>query len=660
MIPVPSSSNKPLKPILKRGPCSVRKAVTFSATNSQVFFADEWDRSAVEVVSKLSYSDVLELKQLSLDSLPSDRHASMGLSPLLSHVPLTLCPLACEGSKISASPKLESRAAPPSPPASSPLVIPDLSILASPASVNEALRGSPPPLSPPSSEAPSSPPVSLGTISPHSSASSPESSPPKPSVHLTAPIPVRRTLMMHFMPLLPEPGSELPSPVLSAASSSLSEDSSDTGETTSTLAPQTPITPRTPHTPQTPTSLSPIPASPTSPASFTFAPQQGPPTGKTRTSRAEIAQFSALSGSAPGELGATGLHAPRKSAGGGTSPASPISPISDSVSVTSSALVRPVPRRAFTAPVVKDVESPVTPNALVRRESFGSLQGDEEPVTRTKTSRSFDEGRVVRLAIASAAWADGVPVEKEEGALVARPSSAHSFHQVSLPSSTPTPTRPVVRPQHRSHSVSDTQPVPQPQSLKYVNPYAHIRESDEPRPMSTVEEPRQHTRRSSSDKTTQRSRAPPSANTNGSSSTPAVPQYVEDTLGLGLGRLPPTSMTRPSPVHRASVHGYPYSSGRPPSPSPQVFSRTRPSPQSSTVSLPGPQPRPGKPLAPKDANVRPGSTTMSSSYTLSPDGLGASSKDRKPRSANDTLPSDPALAPFCAPMPRPKNSKVSR
>ncbi|KAG8697546.1 hypothetical protein FRC09_007784 [Ceratobasidium sp. 395] len=467
MIPVPSASDRPLKPILKRSPSSVRKAVTFSATNSQVFFADDWDRSAVEVVSKLSYSDVLELKQLSLDSLPSDRHASMGLSPLLSHVPLTLCPLACEESKISASPKSESRAAPPSSPAaSSPLVIPDLSILASPASVNETLRGSPTPLSPPSSEAASSPPVSLGTISPHSSASSPESSPPKPNVQLNAPIPVRRSLMMKFMPLLPEP---VPSPVLSAASSSLSEDSSDTEETVSTLAPQTPITPRTPHTPHTPTSLSPIPASPTSPTSFTFGPQQaqGPPTGranKSRTSRAEIAQYSALSGSASGELGASGLLTPRKSADGKASPVSPISPVSDStVSVASSTLVRPVPRRAFTAPAIKDADPPS--KALVRRESFGSVKGDGEPVTRTKTSRSFDGERTGRLAIASAAWADGVPAE-EESAPVVRPQSVHGFRQTPLPPATPTPTRPVVRPQQRSHSFSDTQPSAQPQSLK--------------------------------------------------------------------------------------------------------------------------------------------------------------------------------------------------
>jgi hypothetical protein len=60
MIPVPSSSQKLLKPILKRNPSnSISKSVTFSATNSQVFFADDWDRSAVEVVSKLSYRCVL-------------------------------------------------------------------------------------------------------------------------------------------------------------------------------------------------------------------------------------------------------------------------------------------------------------------------------------------------------------------------------------------------------------------------------------------------------------------------------------------------------------------------------------------------------------------------------------------------------------------------
>lgn len=153
-------------------------------------------------------SDVLELKQLSLDSLPSDRHASMGLSPLLSRVPLELCPLACEGTKNSTSVESESRAAPPSPLASSPLVIPDLSILASPSSVSGTIEGSPPPSpSPPSSEA-ASPPVSLGTISPHTSASSPESTPPKTNAQLSAPVPIRRTLMMKFMPLLPEPGSE--------------------------------------------------------------------------------------------------------------------------------------------------------------------------------------------------------------------------------------------------------------------------------------------------------------------------------------------------------------------------------------------------------------------------------------------------------------------
>ena len=192
---MPSPSSKTvLKPILKRTPSGVTKTVTFSATNSQVFFADDWDRSAVEVVSKLSYSDVLELKQLSLDSLPSDRHASMGLSPLLSHVPLTLCPVADEPKKC----------AEPAQPSASPLVIPDLTILASPVS-KASVIASPP--SPVSSDAESS--VSaLGSASASTSASSPESTPPKIIASLTAPVPVRRTLMMNFQPLLPEPGSE--------------------------------------------------------------------------------------------------------------------------------------------------------------------------------------------------------------------------------------------------------------------------------------------------------------------------------------------------------------------------------------------------------------------------------------------------------------------
>ncbi|QRV88914.1 hypothetical protein RhiJN_16932 [Ceratobasidium sp. AG-Ba] len=663
MIPVPSASEKPLKPILKRSPSSARKSVTFSATNSQVFFADDWDRSAVEVVSKLSYSDVLELKQLSLDSLPSDRHASMGLSPLLSHVPLTLCPLACEEPKNSASPKSDSQPAPPSSSVSSPLVIPDLSILASPASVNETLRGSPIPLSPPSSEAASSPPVSLGTISPHSSASSPESSPPKPNVKLTAPVPVRRPLMMNFMPLLPEPGSELPSPVLSAASSSLSDDSDDTEETVSTLAPVTPYTPRTP---QTPASLSPIPASPTSPTSLNFAPQQaqGLPTGRTnkaRASRAETAQFSATSGSTPGKLGATGLQPPRKSSDGKASPVSPISPGSDStVSVTSSTLVRPVPRRAFTSPVVKDAEPPVT-KELVRRDSFGSVKGGSGPVTRTKTSRSFDDGRATRLAITSAAWADGVSLE-EDNAPTARPPSAQSFRQ-ALPSSTPAPApnpapaRPTARSQHRSHSFNDAQPGPQPQSMKYVNPYTHIREYDEPLPIPTIEEPCL-SRRSIMEKASQRTRTPVSGSTK--SILPPVTQYDEDVLGLDLAGSRPQPMPRPNPVHRASVHGYPFSSGRPPSPTPTI-SRGCPSPLASTVSLPGTQTRASKPLASKDANIRSSSTTTGSSYRLGlENGSGVSNSDRKPRSANDKLPSDVVMPPLCAPLARPKNSKISR
>jgi hypothetical protein len=160
--------------------------------------------------TNLDCSDVLELKQLSLESLPSDRHASMGLSPLLSHVPLTLCPLTCEEPKNYNTSSTESRAAPPSSSSSepkvSPLVVPDLSILGSSA-VSCALP--PPPLSPVSSDAGSSVSLSLGSVSPRTTSdSSPESTPPKISVQLSAPVPVRRQLMMNFQPLLPEPGAE--------------------------------------------------------------------------------------------------------------------------------------------------------------------------------------------------------------------------------------------------------------------------------------------------------------------------------------------------------------------------------------------------------------------------------------------------------------------
>ncbi|CAE6455038.1 unnamed protein product [Rhizoctonia solani] len=658
MIPVPSSSQKPLKPILKRsGSSGAAKSVTFSATNSQVFFADDWDRSAVEVVSKLSYSDVLELKQLSLESLPSDRHASMGLSPLLSHVPLTLCPLTCEEPKNSNA-STGSRAAPPSSdakPISSPLVVPDLSILASPASAANDIRNTPPPpLSPVSSDAGSSASVSMGSLSPRTtSESSPESSPPKISVQLTAPVPVRRTLMMNFQPLLPEPGAELPSPVLSA-SSSLSDSSTDTGKTLSILVTKEPMTPTTPRTPHTPSQLSPIPASPLSPTSFGPAPSQGPSPNKYRSSRKELApRHSAPSGPRSGDLGPP---TPTKAAAGSVSPVSPISPASDTTVSATSELVRPVPRRAYTP--VSDI-SPLTPSpqmALTRRASIGSAQ-DLDPVARTKGSRGFDESRKAKpLAITATAWVDGaLPVHHEE-----EPES--SIHHPVEPSLRPVPL-PVPTPPHiqRSNSLNESQPRP----FKYTNPYAQIRENDEP--TSTVETtPRLHARRASSDRTVQRTRDLPVASAMESANSSVVAQYKEDSLGLSLPRArpPPVSMNRPVPVHRASMHGYPLGANRPPSPTPQCFLRAYPSPLSPNPPLSlqqsQPQARSGKPLASKDANASRPLLEPKASYTLSDGGKGANVLDRKPRSVNEAPIIAPTIATYSTPLARPKNSKVSR
>lgn len=429
----------------------------------------------------------------------------------------------------------------------------------------------------------------------------------------------------------------MPSPVLSA-SSSLSDDSTDTGKTLSlVVTPETPTTPRTPHTPS---SLSPIPASPTSPTSFgASSPQtQGPVASKSRTSRAEKAQYSALSGPVSGDFGA---RSPTRSVGT-ASPVSPISPASDTTVSVVSGLVRPVPRRAFTP--VSDKPALGSETALVRRSSVSSAPGKApEPVARTKASRGFDVGRK-QLAIASTAWVDGVsPIESESDSKALVPVEP-SKRTVPLP--TAAPTQP--RPQHRPHSFSDAQPA----TLKYVNPYSQIRESDE----SQVESTR-HARHSSADKAI--SRLPPASKT---VTVPPLSEYTEGSLGLSLKTSRPPLSSRPVPTHRASVHGYPYGSGRPPSPTPQAFSRGYPSPLSPNTPLPQPQPLPrsGKPLAAKDANVR-GSGTAGSGYTLAVDGgLGVNSPDRKPRSANDMLSTSPILAPYCAPMARPKNSKIGR
>ncbi|KAH7335237.1 hypothetical protein B0J17DRAFT_719783 [Rhizoctonia solani] len=617
MIPVPSSSQKPLKPILKRSASTgAAKSVTFSATNSQIFFADDWDRSAVEVVSKLSYSDVLELKQLSLDSLPSDRHASMGLSPLLSHVPLTLCPLTCEEPKNSKA-STGSRAAPPSSdvkPISSPLVVPDLSILASPVSAANDIRNTPPPpLSPVSSDAGSSASVSMGSLSPRTTS---ESSPD------------RRLQRSRF-------NSQHPSPAFSCTVRlvQLIRFFHRHRKNLVHFRNERTLTPTTPRTPHTPSQLSPIPASPLSPTSFTSAPSQGPSPNKYRSSRKELApRHSAPSGPKSGDFGPL---TPTKSAAGSVSPVSPISPASDTTVSATSGVVRPVPRRAYTR--------------------IGSAQ-DLDPVARTKGSRGFDESRKAKpLAITATAWVDGaLPTHHEEPE-----SSIHHPVEPNLrPVPLPVPTPPCIQ---RSNSLNESQP----RSFKYTNPYAQIRENDEP--TSAVETtPRLHVRRASSDRTVQRTRDLPAASAMESAGLSIVPQYKEDSLGLSLPRArpPPVSMNRPVPVHRASMHGYPLGANRPPSPTPQSFSRAYPSPLSPNPPLSHqqsqPQPRSGKPLASKDANASRPLFEPKASYTLPDGGKGTSPLDRKPRSVNEAPIMTPTIATYSTPLARPKNSKVSR
>ncbi|TFK51967.1 hypothetical protein OE88DRAFT_1679558, partial [Heliocybe sulcata] len=89
-----------------------RKAVSFCREGEeQVFIADDWDRTPAEVTQKLSYQDVLELKQLQL-SLP---RASQPPDPLarphtqveyLRRVPIGLMPLLPEttGSPVTTPP----------------------------------------------------------------------------------------------------------------------------------------------------------------------------------------------------------------------------------------------------------------------------------------------------------------------------------------------------------------------------------------------------------------------------------------------------------------------------------------------------------------------------------------------------------------------------
>ncbi|KAJ7303020.1 hypothetical protein DFH08DRAFT_640571, partial [Mycena albidolilacea] len=93
-----------------------RKCVAFNAEGSEeVHWADEWDRTPTEPATKLSYQELLELKEIQ-QSLP---HASQPADPLrpakqlLSMVPIGLLPLAAQDSTSTSS-------SPASPPPQSP------------------------------------------------------------------------------------------------------------------------------------------------------------------------------------------------------------------------------------------------------------------------------------------------------------------------------------------------------------------------------------------------------------------------------------------------------------------------------------------------------------------------------------------------------------
>ncbi|KAJ6485529.1 hypothetical protein C8R45DRAFT_1214300 [Mycena sanguinolenta] len=94
-----------------------RKCVAFNADGSEeIHWADEWDRTPTEPAKKLSYQEILELKEIQ-QSLP---HAKQPLDPLrpgkqlLSMVPIGLLPLASADTVVS----------PVSPPPQSPESIP--------------------------------------------------------------------------------------------------------------------------------------------------------------------------------------------------------------------------------------------------------------------------------------------------------------------------------------------------------------------------------------------------------------------------------------------------------------------------------------------------------------------------------------------------------
>ncbi|KAI0064036.1 hypothetical protein BV25DRAFT_1764627, partial [Artomyces pyxidatus] len=86
-----------------------RKSVSFcSQAANEVFFADEWDRSPAEVTPRLTYKDMLELKEIQLSlprapqpsgdpDLPATDPSGAPRAHYLRTVPIALLPLLNSG-----------------------------------------------------------------------------------------------------------------------------------------------------------------------------------------------------------------------------------------------------------------------------------------------------------------------------------------------------------------------------------------------------------------------------------------------------------------------------------------------------------------------------------------------------------------------------------
>ncbi|KAH7924146.1 hypothetical protein BV22DRAFT_1035481 [Leucogyrophana mollusca] len=96
----------------------LKKRVAFSESGmEEVYEADEWDRTPADVAQRLSYEDILELKQIQRSlpraEQPHDPLSSRPHSVFLKHVPIPLLPF--NPTTISASPSTPSPTTSPSP-----------------------------------------------------------------------------------------------------------------------------------------------------------------------------------------------------------------------------------------------------------------------------------------------------------------------------------------------------------------------------------------------------------------------------------------------------------------------------------------------------------------------------------------------------------------